>query len=114
MLVFSRTTGTGCSDTSDACPLLGVRSDLRAPRGLSLRPSAALPVGCVLSDLPALRSQLSQYADGPTGWADPIRDAYARFMGADLDDSVRAVMTPCNASAQGGTGGRFVPRRKVP
>jgi len=95
--------------------LLGVRSDLRVPRGLCLTPCAAPSVGCVLFDLPPLRSQLSQYADGPALWADAIRDAYARFAGTDLDDSVRQVMTTALHCLQlrAGTGGRFVPRRKV-
>ncbi len=46
--------------------LLGVRSDLRLPSGLSLRPSAGPSVRDVLADLPPLRSQLSRKVDDRT------------------------------------------------
>src|ERR1017187_4197752 len=53
--------------------LLGVRSDLVVPSGLSLRPSGSPTVRDVLADLPPLRSQLSKEDDDAAAWAQAIQ-----------------------------------------
>lgn len=90
--------------------LLGVRSDLDVPRGLSLRPRPAPSVRSVLSDLPAVRSQLSHGDSGPESWARAIREKYADFDGVGVDEEVREVMDAALRCLRvtAGVGGRSV------
>lgn len=91
--------------------LLGIRSDLMVPAGLSLRPSLAPSVRDVLCDLPMLRSQLSNEWDDAEAWGSAIRGAMRAFRPADLDHAVRETMTRaagCLRSAAG-IGARWVP-----
>jgi len=90
--------------------LLGVRSDLVVPGGVSLRPSEAPAVQDVLADLPPLRSQLSKGKDDAGAWARAIRGAMQGFRSRDLDDAVVATMAGalgCLRSSAG-SGGRWV------
>jgi DNA (cytosine-5)-methyltransferase 1 len=92
--------------------LLGVRDDLNVPSGLCLKPRLAPSVRSVLSDLPAVRSQLSHGDSGPESWARAIREKYAAFDGAGVEDEVRKVMNAALRCLRvtAGVGGRSVSR----
>ena len=92
--------------------LLGVRADLSIPGGLCLRPSVAPSVRSVLSDLPAVRSQLSRGDPSAEAWARAIREAFAAFDGVGIDEEVheRMLASLRCLSASAGIGGRSVSR----
>jgi len=92
--------------------LLGVRVDLDVPSGLCLRPRVAPNVCSVLADLPAVRSQISHGDQSPEAWARAIRDAFAEFDGAGVDDEVleRMVASLRCLRTTAGVGGRSVLR----
>jgi DNA (cytosine-5)-methyltransferase 1 len=98
--------------------LLGVRVDLDVPSGLCLKPQPAPNVCNVLSDLPAVRSQLSRGDSGPESWARAIREAYAAFDGDGVEKEARERMDAalrCLRVTAGVGGGRFrvlVPYRR--
>jgi DNA (cytosine-5)-methyltransferase 1 len=92
--------------------LLGVRSDLVVPSGLSLRPCLAPPVRDVLCDLPPLRSQLSRDDDDAAAWVRAIRGVMQSLDAADLDPAIYETMTgalECLRSSAG-IGERWMPK----
>lgn len=92
--------------------LLGVRADLEVPRGLCLKPSPAPGVRSVLSDMPAVRSQLSHGDNNAEAWARAIREGFAAFDGIGVDAEVKETMVASLRClrADAGTGGRSVDR----
>ena len=92
--------------------LLGVRLDLDVPAGLCLRPRPAPNVCSVISDLPAVRSQLSHGDSGPESWARAIREAYTAFDGGGVEEEVRERMEAALRCLRvtAGVGGRSVSR----
>lgn len=94
--------------------LLGVRSDLGVPDGLSLRPSAAPTVRDVLCDLPALRSQLSREDDDASIWASAIRRLLHEFRPKEIDEGVLATMRGAAGCLQhaAGSGGRWAEKTR--
>jgi DNA (cytosine-5)-methyltransferase 1 len=90
--------------------LLGVRSDLTIPPGLSLQPSAAPLVRDVLADLPVLRSQLSREPDDASAWVQAVRRQVQEFRPKQIDDGVLAAMRGALSCLEHATkcGGRWV------
>lgn len=92
--------------------LLGVRSDVVKPAGAVLCERPELTVDAVLSELPKLRSRLSQEPDSAEAWRKALRDGLQEGLLDFLDYKTKAAMR----SAIGGNGtippvgGRFVPR----
>ena len=94
--------------------LLGVRSDLAIPQGMSLRPSTAPTVRDVLCDLPALRSQLSREEDTAGTWTKAIRRLMQEFHPKAINESVLTTMQNVMACLQHtvGSGGRCVEKSR--
>jgi DNA (cytosine-5)-methyltransferase 1 len=73
--------------------LLGVRSDLCSDVGWpSLRPSAPPLVGQIISDLHALRSQLSDRKETASSWVEKIRSEFSQMQSLKADPRVLAQM----------------------
>jgi DNA (cytosine-5)-methyltransferase 1 len=94
--------------------LLGIRSDLMKPKGLRLRPSAPPNVGEMISDLPKLRSRLSDKTDKDNSriWANSISEGLANLSARDFDRDVWSQMRDAAAALASLTeiGGRSCPR----
>ena len=92
--------------------LLGVRSDLVVPRGVSLRPSKGPYVRDVLCDLPRLRSRLSHGEDDAAAWIHSIRLLMQDFRPHDLEPCILEKMkgaVECLRHSMD-CGGRWVPK----
>ena len=72
--------------------LFGVRCDLEIPSDLMLRPRASLTVGDVISDLPKLRSQLSNEIDSAEKWRCAVRCGWSALPLYKLEENVRREM----------------------
>ena len=68
--------------------LFGVRCDLQPPDGLPLRPRSSVTVGDVLSDLPKLRSQLSNEPDSLDNWLCALRCGWSNLPLHQIEEDV--------------------------
>jgi len=90
--------------------LLGIRCDLVKPRGFCLHPSGAPRVRDMISDLPRLRSQLSDRSENPQMWADAIAVGLSHLSPKQIDPQVWNQMRAAAAAIDGSleAGGRSV------
>lgn len=93
--------------------LLGVRCDLTRQRGSCLRPSYAPVVKDLISDLPAVRSRLSDKPDNGQVWKERIVAGVQRHA-PDIELSVREEMLRAaqNLCASRPMGGRWVKKQE--
>jgi DNA (cytosine-5)-methyltransferase 1 len=68
--------------------LLGIRNDLIKPRGLCLRPSAPPSVSDLISDLPRLRSQLSDRKEDQQMWFNMISEGLLNLRASDFEPQI--------------------------